>query len=98
MRYIHCRMSQMLTLLLLLTVTASAQNEKLISGNFQGLSFGQFVHAVELQSDYHFYYNLSPADSFSINIQVTNKPLKSILEQIFRDTEFHFAIDRDNNV
>ncbi len=98
MRYIHCRMSQILTLLLLLTVTASAQNEKLISGNFQGLSFGQFVHAIELQSDYHFYYNLSPADSFSINIQVTDKPLKSILEQIFRDTEFHFAIDRDNNV
>jgi len=76
----------------------SAQDKKLISGDFQGLSFAQFVNTIESQADYHFYYNISQFDSFSVNLSVKNKPLNIVLDEIFLHTDFHYAIDPQNNV
>ncbi|PWT77281.1 MAG: TonB-dependent receptor, partial [Bacteroidetes bacterium] len=76
----------------------SGQDRKLVSGDFQGMNFEQFVHAVESQTDYHFYYNISQFDSLSISISVKNKPLSFVLDQIFQHTEFHYGIDAQYNV
>src|SRR5580765_5694603 len=76
----------------------SGQDKKLISGEFQGMNFEQFVLAVESKTDYHFYYNVAQFDSLTVNISVTNKSLNAILDAIFLNTEFHYAIDAQNNV
>lgn len=77
---------------------ASGQDKKLISGDFQGMNFDEFVHALESKSDYHFYYNISQFDSFTVNISVTNKSLNAVLDQAFLHTDFHYSIDAQNNV
>ena len=77
---------------------AFTQNQKLISGNFERLAFEQFAVAIESQSGYHFYYDPSQLDSFYISINVKNKALKDILDTVFRETEFQYAIDQESNV
>ncbi len=75
----------------------SAQN-KLVSGDFHGMNFEQFAKSVESKTDYHFYYNIAQFDSLTINISATNRPLSSILDEIFSNTDFRYAIDAQNNV
>ncbi len=77
---------------------AFTQNQKLISGNFERLTFEQFAVAIESQSSYHFYYNPAQLDSLYISINVKNEPLKVILDSVFRETEFQYAVDQQNNV
>src|ERR1035438_3019778 len=77
---------------------ASAQNEKLISVNLESATFEQFAVAVESQSSYHFYFNVSQLDSLLVSITVKDKPLRSILDAIFKETEFQYAIDPENKV
>jgi hypothetical protein len=77
---------------------ARGQVRKLISGTFQDLTIDQFVHEIETRSDYHFFYSLSKQDSFRINLTVTAEPLDSVLYKVFEHTDFHYAIDDQNNV
>src|SRR5882724_7569466 len=94
-----CRYCLLITLVLLVGfLELSAQDKKLISGDFQGLNFDQFVQALESKSDYHFYYNAAQFDSFRVNLSVTNKILNSILDEAFLHTDFHYSIDEQNNV
>jgi len=50
------------------------------------------------KGSFHFYFNASHTDSLRISITVKDKPLKSILDAIFKATEFQYAIDQDNKV
>ncbi|HVM86723.1 MAG TPA: TonB-dependent receptor [Puia sp.] len=81
-----------------MTNTTYAQSQKSITLHFENRLFQEFVQAVEAQADFHFYYNPSQLDSFRITINILNKSLKEILDSIFRDTDFHYAVDDDNNV
>ncbi|MEO8823257.1 MAG: hypothetical protein ABI366_06740 [Ginsengibacter sp.] len=74
------------------------QNDKLITGNFQNVTFNEFVQKIEAQTDYHFYYQEKQFDSTSITISVTNAHLPSILDKVFNKTGWHYVIDKNNNV
>ena len=76
----------------------SQQKENLITGNFQNISFNEFAQKVESQTDYHFYYESKQFDSTTITISVTQAHLPSILDKIFNKTQWHYTIDKDNNV
>ena len=94
-----CRYCLSIAMALLLVIfNVSAQDKKLISLNLQEANFEQFVQAVENNSNYHFYYNISQFDSFSVTISVNNQPLNAILDQVFAHSDFHYAIDAQNNV
>src|ERR1700724_868202 len=84
--------------LIFLGLHGTAQDRKLISGDFNGLTFDQFVHEVEAKTDYHFYFNPSQFDSLSISLKADNKPLSLILDEIFLNTQFHYGIDAENHV
>jgi len=87
------------TLLLFFSLnTFAQQNENLITGNFNQVSFNDFVQKVEAQSNFHFYYNPSQFDSTTITISVTNAHLPSVLDRIFANTDLHYFIDKDNHV
>jgi hypothetical protein len=79
-------------------LNVSAQDRKLVSGDFEAVTFDQFVHAVEAQTSYHFFYIPAQFDSLAVSIRVTNKPLAAVLDAIFTGTDFHFAIDDQDQV
>jgi hypothetical protein len=94
-----CRYCLLVTLISLVGFSKlSAQDKKLISGDFQDMNFDQFVQAIESKSGYHFYYNSAQFDSFRVNLSVTNKTLNAILDEAFLRTDFHYSIDQQNNV
>lgn len=73
---------------------ASAQdgNKKMISANFQQAKIEPFVSELESKTDYHFYYNPAQFDSLKVTLQVTDKPLETVLDMAFNNTDFHYAI------
>lgn len=75
-----------------------AQQNNLISGEFLGVPFKEFVSRVEAQTDYRFYYETGVMDTFKVDIQVKNAFLTSLLTKVFEETDFEFSIDRNNNV
>ena len=75
-----------------------AQNDNLITANFQNVSFNEFVQKVEAQTDYHFFYETKQFDSTAITIAVTKAHLPSVLDKIFHNTQWHYTIDKNNNV
>jgi hypothetical protein len=75
-----------------------AQKDNLITANFQNVSFDEFVQKVEAQTDYHFFYETKQFDSTAITIAVTKAHLASVLDKIFHNTQWHYTIDKNNNV
>lgn len=79
-------------------VSAQNHNGDLITGNFQVISFNEFVKKVEAQTSYHFYYDVSQFDSTTITLSVQNAHLPAVLDRIFSNTRFNYKIDNDNRV
>jgi hypothetical protein len=77
---------------------AAAQQSKLISVNFQQATIGQVVNDIESKSSYHFYYDPASFDSLKVTLQVNDKPLESILDLVFKNTDFHYAITQQQQV
>ncbi|MHA4807136.1 TonB-dependent receptor [Flavitalea flava] len=80
--------------------TAAAQQKKspLISGRFQQLKIGEFVRVIEGQTGLRFYYDPAQFDSLLITVNVQEQPLDAVLESLFRNTTYHFAIDGNGHV
>jgi hypothetical protein len=77
---------------------AQQTGQTLISGNFKEATFEEFAREVEAQTDYHFYFDATALDSLSVTLQVKEQPLPSVLGQIFKNTDFQFAIDAEHHV
>jgi hypothetical protein len=77
-----------------------AQNvpQALISGDFQQSSMEEFAKKIESQSPFHFYFNASDVESISITLSFKNAHLNSVLDEVFKNSDLHYAIDRENNV
>jgi hypothetical protein len=69
-----------------------------ISGEFNNLPLLQFLHEIEAQSSYFFYYDSTGLDSIRVNVTVKEQPLDSVLRVAFRNTDLRFAIDAENHV
>ena len=76
----------------------SGQRELLLDGHYNGMSFDQFVRQVESTSGYHFYFDTAQTNLITVDLIVHQRPLHKVLEEIFRQTDLHFAIDSDLNV
>lgn len=83
---------------IMLCITANAQKKGLVTGNFKAVHFYQFVHEIESQTGYHFYYNPHQTDSIVITYNAQEKPLETVLQKVFQNTELRFSIDDNNNV
>ena len=79
-------------LLILVKVAFAQQTAKTFSVSFHDVKIEQFVAELESKSNYHFYYNPAQFDSLQVTLEVAQVPLQTILEQSFRNTNFHFAI------
>lgn len=74
------------------------QEQVLLTVNLSNGSLDDLVKAVESQSSYHFYFKASDFDSFSVTVSAEKKPLGSILDETFKNTAYHYAIDPQFNV
>ncbi len=79
-------------LLFFQVVKAQQVNNKLLSVNTQKATIAQFINDIESNSNYHFYYDPLQLDSLRITLQVSDKPLETILDLAFSNTDFHYAI------
>ena len=75
-----------------------AQNKKTFSGDFHGMKLEQFAESIESQSDYRFYFKPSETDSIVLDFSAQDQTLPVILNMALAHTDFHFAIDEDDNV
>ena len=79
-------------------VSAQKDPQNLISGTFRHLTIDQFVQELESRTNYYFYYDTTQFDSLLITISVNHEPLSEVLEQAFDKTDYHYAIDRHQQV
>jgi hypothetical protein len=75
--------------------TAQQTSIKLLSGNFQQATIAQFVSDLESKSSYHFYYDPLLFDSLRVTLQVDNKPLETILDMAFKNTNYHYSVSQN---
>ena len=80
-----------------MSLAQDAKND-LISGDFNKVSFEQFAKKIESQTSFHFYFDASQFDSLDITISITQSHLPAVLDKVFNNSDFHYAIDRQNNV
>jgi len=71
---------------------AQQANTKVISVNFQQATITQVVTDIESKTSYHFYYDPAQFDSLKVTLQVTDKPVATILDLVFDKTNYHYAI------
>ena len=79
-------------------VYAQQEHDNLITGNFQNATFNEFVKKVEVQTDFHFYYEAAQFDSLAITLSVKEAHLPSVLDRVFANTNWHYIVDKNNNV
>jgi hypothetical protein len=76
----------------------SAQDQKRITGNFQGYSFAKLANEIEAQTGDHVYYDPVEVDSLQINLVADHETVEEIFEKLFKGIDFHYAITPDGNV
>jgi hypothetical protein len=69
-----------------------------VSGNFTNITFSKLVTQLEAAYPVKFYYNPGEVDTLKVNRDVSDKPLTTLLEEIFAGTDFHYAVDGSNNI
>ncbi|MFI5153307.1 MAG: TonB-dependent receptor domain-containing protein [Chitinophagales bacterium] len=69
------------------------QDSAHITGDFQQLSFHEFVHQIESQCDYRFFYDSADLDSLVVNLRANHLLVNILLERVLHGSGFHYAID-----
>lgn len=72
--------------------------ENVISGDFQNLTFSEFIQKVEAQTSYYFYYDKNQFDSLSVTLKAERQTLSSILDSLFKETKFYHLITESGKV
>jgi hypothetical protein len=81
------------TLTLLFFLPVQAQIEKRVTGNFEGYTFARLAARLEVETDYHFYYDPADVDSMSIDMTLNKATIRQILDELFQNTDLHYSID-----
>src|SRR5258708_808141 len=80
------------------TLITYAQDTRTVDADFNDLTFPQFVNRIESITHFHFYYDPAETDSIIINLRARHARLPELLDQAFKNTVFHYAIDPHDNV
>jgi len=83
---------------LFLFAQAQAQQQKKVTGNFEGYSFSRLMDRLQAVTGYRFYYDPADVDSLNIDLTVNNATVPQILDQLFQNSDFHYAIDSTGRV
>ena len=92
------------TFLICLSITclsftqAFSQQDKLISVEFRNQPFNQLVIELEQKTEYRFFYNPAVVDSLVVAVSASNKSVSEILDEVFRNSAYRYAIDENRYV
>ncbi|WP_205508597.1 TonB-dependent receptor [Longitalea arenae] len=81
--------------LIFLVVAISVQAQpggKSVRLDLKDASIDSLVAELEAQTGYHFYYDPAQFDSLRVSISASNVSLQKVLELVFANSEYHFAI------
>jgi len=85
---------------LLITVLHAAAQVKQtqITIDFKDARIQDLVKEIESKTNYHFFYKTAEFDSIRVTLSAKNDSVSSILRLAFRNTDFRYVIDQQNNV
>jgi hypothetical protein len=89
----HRSLYLFLGLLLLTGLRSFGQDQKRVTGNFEGYTFQRLADRLEAITGYHLYYDPKDVDSMSIDMNVNQATIKQVLEHLFQNTDLHYSID-----
>lgn len=75
------------------TSHAQTEREVFITADYSNINFRDLVKDIESKTNFRFYYDPASLDSLIINLSVKEKKVDAVLKEVFRNTDFHFAID-----
>jgi hypothetical protein len=79
-------------------IFAQQVDRKVISVDFQQATVAQFVNDLQSKTGFRFYYDPASFDSLRVTLQVTSKPLETILDMAFSNSDYHYAITNAQQV
>ena len=83
-------------LLLAMATSGFSQRTTRITAQFSSASFEQVVNKIEEQTDFRLSYNSTWTDSLTVDLNVSNEEVASVLDKILSGTEFHYHIYQNN--
>lgn len=86
------------TLLSVIILPAYSQQEKLLSIEVSNHPFLKFVESLEQKSNYRFFFNPTVVDNLNVTISATNKTINEILDEVFRSSNFRYAVDENQYI
>lgn len=92
----HLRLPSLIIALLFFIKSAQAQELPRIDADFNDKPFIEFVRQVESITRYHFFYDPQEVDTLVVNLRARHALLSEILDEAFKNTVFHYGIDRNN--
>lgn len=78
--------------------TLGQQEQPLLTVNLSQAPLKDLVQSVESQSKYRLYFRESDFENVLFTVAADRKPLSFILDEAFKNTSFHYAIDPELNV
>ncbi len=74
------------------------QDPKRVTGVFSSYTFVRLAARLEAATGYRFYFDPAELDSLSIDMTLNKATVPQILDELFRNTQFHYAIDSTGRV
>ena len=79
---------------LITTIALQAQDNERISDSFVNVSLEEFFSRLEKKVPYKFYYNAKELKTLYLSLEVKDLTLTQTLQEAFKATDLHFAIDK----
>jgi hypothetical protein len=80
------------------TLLVHGQDRKLVTAEFNNVSFEEFAKIIESNTSLRLYYHQRAVDSLRVNLSAQNMNVRAVLDKVLAGTELHYAIDPQGNV
>ncbi|HEY4337061.1 MAG TPA: carboxypeptidase-like regulatory domain-containing protein, partial [Puia sp.] len=72
--------------------------QKTLNLTLSHVHLDSLISRVEAQLPVRFFYDATQFDSLDVDLTVSNAPLDQLLDQLFKNTAYHYAIDEEGNI
>jgi hypothetical protein len=84
--------------LMSIQIHAQSDSSNKISLTITNASLKELVAKIEAQTDFHFYFDTAQLGNDTYSINVSNRPLKWVLNTLFDAHKIYYSIDNDNHI
>ena len=84
--------------LMSIQIHAQSDSSNKISLTITNASLKELVAKIEAQTDFHFYFDTAQLGNDTYSINVSNRPLKWVLNTLFDAHTIYYSIDNDNHI